>query len=117
VQLRETDDRSALTVMSDTYSADGLFRSDWGPLDVLALRHLYGTRSLGSGDSTWTLGARESLGQTVLIDDGGIDTLDASRADQRRQPGRCEDGKLSSVGVTAAGFNGRREPGPADGHA
>lgn len=105
VQLREIDDRSALTVMSDTYSADGLFRSDWGPLDVLALRHLYGTRSLGSGDSTWTLGARESLGQTVLVDDGGVDTLDASGLGSGVSL-VLEEGKLSNVGVTAAGFNG-----------
>ena len=51
VQLREADDRQVLSVMSQTPSPDGLWRADWGPLDVLALRHLYGTRTLDSGDT------------------------------------------------------------------
>ena len=102
VQLRESDDRTALTVMSGAPSADGLFRSEWGPLDVLALRHLYGSRSTHNGDDTYQLGAVESDRQTTLVDDGGIDTLDASAlpAGVRLD---LVPGRLSSAGLSAAG--------------
>ncbi len=105
VQLRESDDRSALTVMSDAYSADGLFRSDWGPLDVLALRYLYGTREHQAGDDQYRLGAHQASGQTTLVDDGGEDTLDASQLTSGVNLDLAA-GHLSSVGVTGAGFNG-----------
>lgn len=102
VQLRETDDRSALTVMSETASAGGLFRSDWGALDVLALRYLYGPRAINAGDSVYVLGPREASAETTLVDDGGRDTLDASAM----AAGVVLDlrpGRISSVGLTAAG--------------
>ena len=105
VQLRQIDDRSALSVMSSAQSADGLFRSDWGMLDVLALRYLYGTRTTNSGDNVYKLGARESLGQTTVVDDGGIDTLDASALATGVNLD-LNTGHLSGVGVTSAGFNG-----------
>lgn len=105
VQLRELDDRSALSVMSQTPSADGLFRSEWGPLDVLALRHLYGSRLQQTGNDVHRLGAREGNGQTTLVDDGGIDTLDASALGAGVSL-RLVPGSLSSVGVTAAGVFG-----------
>jgi len=105
VQARSQEDRAVFSVMSDTYSSDGLFRADWGPLDVLALRHLYGARSVAAGDTVYRLGARDSAGQTVIVDDGGRDTIDASAlpAGVLLDLG---DGRLSSAGVTAAGFNG-----------
>ena len=56
VQLREQDDRTALSVMSQSPSGDGLFRSDWGPLDVLALRYLYGTKAVASDDTHYAAG-------------------------------------------------------------
>ena len=105
VQLREQDDRSALTVMSETPSADGLFRADWGPLDVLALRYLYGSKLSNSADTTYMLGARESAAQTTIVDDAGIDTLNASGL----PTGVSLDlmpGHLGSAGITAAGFSG-----------
>ncbi len=105
VQLRASDDRSALTVMSQSPSADGLFRSDWGPLDVLALRWLYGSRSVNAGDTVYQLGARESRGQTSIVDDGGVDTLDASALTNGVSLDLVS-GRLSSVGVTAVGFSG-----------
>ncbi len=105
VQLREGDDRSTLSVMSQAVSADGLFRSEWGPLDVLALRALYGTQAHATGDDIYKLGVGASSSQTTVVDDGGIDTLDASLLDS----GVVLDlvaGHQSSVGVTAAGFTG-----------
>jgi Ca2+-binding RTX toxin-like protein len=104
-QLREQDDRTALTVMSQARSSDGLFRAEWGPLDVLALRHLYGSRSANPGDTVYTLGGRESGAQTTIVDDGGADLIDASAlpagANLDLTPGR-----LSSAGFTGAGFAG-----------
>ncbi|MFO1249840.1 MAG: Ig-like domain-containing protein [Inhella sp.] len=105
VQLREQDDRIALTVMSQTRSSDGLFRADWGPLDVLALRYLYGSRPLQAGDSLYTLGSAQSSALTTVIDDGGTDTLDASQL----QSGVSLDlvpGHLGSAGISPAGYNG-----------
>ncbi|WP_284615609.1 tandem-95 repeat protein [Aquabacterium humicola] len=102
--LRAQDDRTALSVMSQTSSADGLFRADWGLLDVQALRYLYGSRAVHAGDDVYRLGAAASGAQTTLVDDGGIDTIDASEL----AAGVSIDlaaAHLSSVGVTAAGTN------------
>ena len=104
-QLREADDRTALSVMSQVASSDGLFRSEWGPLDVLALRTLYGTRTIGTGDDVYPLGAVASASQTTVVDDGGNDTLDAS-ALAAGVTLDLREGHLSSVGVSAAGFTG-----------
>ncbi|MBE0550739.1 MAG: cadherin-like domain-containing protein [Rubrivivax sp.] len=104
-QLREQDDRTALSVMSQNPSGDGLFRSDWGPLDVLALRYLYGTRAAAPGDTHHVLGALQGGSQTTLVDDGGVDTLDASAL----STGVSLDlrpGHLGSAGITPAGFSG-----------
>ncbi len=95
MQLREQDDRTALSVMSQSPSGDGLFRSDWGPLDVLALRYLYGAKAAATGDTHHALGALQGGSQTTLVDDGGVDTLDASAMstgvslDLTRRPGQC----------------------------
>ncbi len=104
-QMREQDDRTALTVMSQSPSSDGLFRSDWGPLDVLALRHLYGSKPAEAGDTHYLLGALQGASQSTIVDDGGIDTLDASAL----TTGVSLDlvpGRLGSAGITPAGFSG-----------
>lgn len=104
VQMREVDDRSALTVMSGSASSDGLFRSDWGVLDVLALRYLYGTRTQHAGDDVYRLTALDAGRQITLADDGGRDSIDAS-ALTAGVTINLTPGLLSSVGVTAAGFS------------
>jgi hypothetical protein len=102
--LRAQDDRSALSAMSQTTSADGLFRADWGLLDVQALRYLYGSRAVHTGDDVYRLGAAASGAQTTIVDDGGSDTIDASdlAAGVSIDLGAA---RLSSAGVTAAGIN------------
>lgn len=105
VQASPDSDRIALTVMSQSISGDGLFRVDWGPLDVLALRHLYGTRESQPGPTVYALGSREGSAMTVIVDDGGEDTLDASAL----ASGVSLDltpGKLGSAGITPSGFSG-----------
>ncbi len=106
-QLSATDDRSALTVMSQQASGDGLFRSEWGPLDVLALRQLYGSRSSASADTVHRLSTSDGQMQTTLVDDGGIDTLDASALGSGvsldLRPGRLSSTGTADDGRTAVG--------------
>ena len=109
-QLREQDDRTALSVMSQSPSGDGLFRSDWGPLDVLALRHLYGTKAAATGNTHYVLGALQGGSQTTIVDDGG----DRHARRLGLSTGVSLDltpGGLGSAGITPAGFSGRRKPG------
>ena len=100
--LRAQDDSSSLTVMSSQASGDGLFRADWGLLDLAALRYLYGAHSANLSDNTDRLTASDSLAQRTLVDDGGVDTLDASAS----AVGVAIDlrpGHTSSLGMTGAG--------------
>ncbi|MBY0574357.1 MAG: M10 family metallopeptidase C-terminal domain-containing protein, partial [Undibacterium sp.] len=95
-------DLTSLTVMSQTASADGLFPSTLGALDIAALRYLYGTKSVNTGNNTYQLGGLQFLSETTLIDDGGIDTIESSSS----AVGIALDlnpAHLSSVGVTANG--------------
>ncbi len=102
-QARAADDRTSQTVMSGTPSPDGLFRADWGVLDIAALQYLYGSRSANSGDNTYQLAGAQSQAQRTLVDGGGNDTLDASGSavgvSLDLQPAH-----LSSVGLTAQGL-------------
>jgi serralysin len=66
------------TVMAPTAESLGLSRSNWGPLDVAALRYLYGTRPNQAGDTTIILGDSNGVSLHTLVDDGGMDTLDCS---------------------------------------
>lgn len=102
VQMREVDDRIELSAMSQEASADGLFRGDWGALDVLALRHLYGTQTVAATGTTYTLGATQMRAQTTIVDDGGIDTINAG-ASTIGVKIDLNPGALSSVGLTPAG--------------
>ena len=100
-------DRTALSVMSQQRSSDGLFRSDWGPLDVLALRHLYGARQINTGNNVYRLGSKEAASQTNITDDGGVDTIDASPYLMGVQIDLSPRGLgLANVGMTAAGLAG-----------
>ena len=102
-QFRVADDTTSLTVMSGTPSADGLFRADWGPLDISVLQYLYGKRAVHAGDTVFNVGDADANAQRTIVDDGGVDTIDASKSavgvsiDLR-------DGASSSVGVTGQGL-------------
>eukprot|EP01030_Chromulinospumella_sphaerica_P009147 gene9147-8958_t len=90
-----------LSVMASTVSGDGLFRSDWGLYDVLALRYLYGSTLHGGGDDDYQFGAASSTTVT-LTDDGGTDSIDASAATLGVQISLVP-GSLSSIGLTPLG--------------
>ncbi len=104
-QLRTVDDRTALTVMSSVPSSDGLFRADWGPLDVLALRYLYGSRDVGMADNNYILGPAQAASQTTIMDSGGTDSIDASAYSTGVNLNLIPGG-LSGVGLTASGLAG-----------
>jgi Ca2+-binding RTX toxin-like protein len=96
------DDVTNYSVMASGASADGLFPSTFSALDLTALRYLYGSHSLNAGDNVYKLGDPQFHSQSSIVDDGGNDTIDASAS----STGVAIDltpGKLSSVGVTAAG--------------
>ena len=104
-QFRTQDDITALTAMSGTPSADGLYRADWGVLDIAALRYLYGAKSVNTADTAYHVGGTDAQAQRSIQDDGGIDSLDA--LDSR--VGVSLDltaGHRSSVGLTAGGLSG-----------
>jgi Bacterial Ig domain/Peptidase M10 serralysin C terminal/RTX calcium-binding nonapeptide repeat (4 copies) len=105
MQLLAQHDKQTMTVMSGTAAADGLFRSDWGPLDVLALRYLYGTRSTNTGDNTYALAATAGDIEQSITDDGGSDTIDASALATGVQI-TLVPGGLSNVGFSRAGVVG-----------
>ena len=96
-------DLTVFTVMSQNKSADGLFRSEFGPLDILALRYLYGSTSSNTGNDTYTLGDSQSNAQTTLHDDGGVDTVNAS-ALLTGVNISLKPGSFSSVGFNQSGF-------------
>lgn len=104
-QWRAQDDQTALTVMSATASGDGLFRADWGPLDVAALRYLYGINRVNATDTVYRVGGADAQAQRSIVDDGGTDTIDA----QDSPVGVSIDlvaAHRSSVGLTPAGLSG-----------
>lgn len=100
--FRASDDRSALTVMSTTPPGDGLFRADWGPIDWLALRTLYGTRAVQGSNDSYALDSTDGAVMRTLVDDGGIDTLDASRIRVGVHLD-LEPGHAGSTGATPSG--------------
>ena len=101
-QLRAADDKTSFTVMSGTASADGLFRADWGVLDVVALQYLYGSKAVNGGDTVYQVGGADALAQRTLIDSGGIDTIDAT-ASQVGVSIDLSPAHLSSVGLSGDG--------------
>ncbi len=98
--LINTENDTRFTVMSPVDVMNGAPRDSFGIYDLTALRSLYGTRSTGSGDNTTVFTDKAGLTQTTIVDDSGVNTLDASsvsasvRLDLRA-------GKLSSVGRDA----------------
>ncbi|MEY3886194.1 MAG: hypothetical protein RL650_286 [Pseudomonadota bacterium] len=96
-------DQTVLTVMSQTKSADGLFRSEFGPLDILALRYLYGSTLSNTGNDTYKLGDSQSNAQTTIHDDGGLDTINAT-ALLTGVNISLKPGSFSSIGFNKNGF-------------
>ena len=105
-QLRPSDDVTSNTVMSQSPSPDGLYRADWGLLDIAALRYLYGTQALNTGNTTYRVGASDAAAQRTLVDSAGIDRIDASASPVGVKLDLVP-GHRGSVGVSAQGITAR----------
>lgn len=92
------------TVMVDRshVQTGGLWPNWFGAMDMQALRFLYGNKSVSTGADRYLVADLASKSYTVILDDGGDDTLDASTS----ASGVTLDlrpGWLSSVGADAGG--------------
>lgn len=93
---------AGLTVMSSEQPASGLWQTGFGPLDLQALRHLYGPgpgQAARAGNDTYRYTDADGLGLVSLSDSGGWDTIDLSGV----SVGAYVDltpGSFSSVGIT-----------------
>jgi serralysin len=101
-QFRPEDDNAGNTVMTDSASQAGLYRLSWGPLDLIALRTMYGSKLASAGDSVHVLTDGAGTGLGLLLDEDGFDELDLSgvsagskvdlRASHMSSVGRGADG-------------------------
>jgi hypothetical protein len=68
------------TVMSPNQTSSGMWQSWFGPLDMQALGHLYGSQTSASnpGNDVYRMSNGDGFHLSSLRDSGGEDTLDAS---------------------------------------
>ena len=90
------------TVMLDVSaaSAGGSWPTWFGSFDLQALRYLYGTRAFASGNDTYAL--KDTTSNMTIVDDGGVDTLDASNVSVSVSID-LRAGKSSSIGMDTDG--------------
>ena len=90
------------TVMLDVSSASlGASWPTWfGSLDLDALRYLYGTKAYATGNNTYNIS--DTTSNLTIIDDAGIDTLDASSVSVSVAID-LRSGKSSSIGMDTDG--------------
>lgn len=111
--LPETDTSGATVLVNDlaipsntlmldlSMSATGGAWPTWfGSFDLQALRALYGARTYASGNDVYTL--TDASSPLTIVDDGGIDTLDASGVSLSVNID-LHAGKSSSIGMSADG--------------
>ena len=90
------------TVMLDVSAATvgGSWPTWFGSFDIQALRYLYGTRVYGSGNDVYSV--KDATTNMTIIDDDGIDTLDASTVSVSVNID-LRSGKSSSIGMDTDG--------------
>ena len=90
------------TVMLDVSSASagGSWPTWFGSFDLQALRYLYGTRAYASGNDTYAV--KDATSNMTIVDDGGMDTLDASNVSVSVSID-LRAGKSSSIGMDTDG--------------
>jgi hypothetical protein len=111
--LPETD-TSGATVLLNSFSSisntvmldvsDATQGNSWptwfGNLDIQALRYLYGYRAYSTGNEVYAV--TNASPNMSIVDDGGVDSLDASAASISARID-LREGKLSSIGTNADG--------------
>ena len=90
------------TVMLDvsTSSAGGSWPTWFGSYDLQALRYLYGTQAYAAGNNTYAI--QDATRNMTIVDDGGMDTLDASKVSVSVNID-LRAGKSSSIGMDTDG--------------
>jgi hypothetical protein len=90
------------TVMLDVSAASvgGSWPTWFGSFDLQALRYLYGTRAYASGNDTYSV--KDATNSMTIVDDGGMDTLDASTVSVSVNID-LRGGKSSSIGMDTDG--------------
>lgn len=96
ILVNEEND-SRYTVMSSNDVMNGTPRIDLGVYDVSALRWLYGSRAVNTGNDTYSFTDDSGRLQKVIIDDGGYNVIDASAVSAGARID-LRPGKLSSIG-------------------
>lgn len=71
-------DSADFTVMSYNGFSDGIHRINYGPYDILVLRHLYGIQQKNWLDTRYKIEMYDKQYRQTIIDDGGIDLIDLS---------------------------------------
>lgn len=100
---------NAYTVMSENQSASGLWQSWYGPLDLQALRSLYGAGmgAAHAGADTYSLTDTTGGRLSTISDAGGHDVLDASGLSRGvyldLTPGSFSSAGLATSGSTSLG--------------
>ena len=90
------------TVMLDVSAAtlNGSWPTWYGSFDLQALRALYGTRAYAAGNDVYAI--TDSSSNLTIVDDGGVDTLDASTSSLSAYID-LRGSKVSSIGMDADG--------------
>lgn len=93
------------TVMSPNQVSSGLWQSWFAPLDMQALRQLYGNNSAGlaPGNDTYKLSNSQGFSLSSMSDSGGSDTMDGSELAFGAYLNLAPGG-FSSVGYTLRGI-------------
>jgi hypothetical protein len=81
-------------------SVGGSWPTWFGSFDLQALRYLYGTRAFASGNDTYSV--KDATSNMTIVDDGGMDTLDASNVSVSVSID-LRGGKSSSIGMDLDG--------------
>lgn len=102
IVLPTDEDIDLYTLMSYTTHPQGIERTDLGLYDRLAMNYLYGSKPQNNDDTLYKLTDADGQAQKLLVDNDGIDTLDASAV---TVPVRLDlnPGTFSSVGKSNAG--------------
>lgn len=78
VILIDDQNDSRYTLMSNNDVMNGIVREDFGMHDISALRYLYGSRNVQSGDNQYQFSDSFGSSQLLIVDDGGNNSIDAS---------------------------------------
>lgn len=90
------------TVMSPNDVMNAMPRENLGMHDLSALRYLYGKRDANTGNNQYVFTDANATSQLLIVDDGGVNTIDASKVTLGARID-LRPGMLSSIGRDSEG--------------